>query len=135
MRALSLPGCACRGAFQFNVLSKLIARGERFDLVAGASSGSITGAAYVAGLAREGPDMWRSMAQTPVVSARYLRTERSPFGMSVILRDALRRFLPEDKLHRTDAELLVATTRARLSQGRATRWWCTRTASAATCTT
>lgn len=113
MRALSLPGCACRGAFQFAVLSRLIERGERFDLVAGASSGSITGAAYVAGIAQQGPDMWRSMAKTPVVSARYLRTERSPFGMSAILREALRRFLPEDKLHGTEAELLVATTRAR----------------------
>ncbi len=113
MRALSLPGCACRGAFQTNVLSKLIAQGERFDLVAGASSGSITGAAYVAGLVHEAPDMWRAMAQTPVVSGRYLRSERSPFGMSVILRNALKRFLPQDKLHNTEAELLVATTRAR----------------------
>ena len=113
MRALSLPGCACRSAFQFGVLSRLVERGERFDVVAGASSGSITGAALVAGLVTEGPDMWRSMAKTPVVSARYLRTERSVFGMSVVLRDALQRFLPEERLYRTDTELLVATTRAR----------------------
>lgn len=113
MRALSLPGCACRGAFQFAVMARLAARGERFDLVAGASSGSVCGAVTVAGLAADGPDMWRSMAKTPILSRRYLATERSPFGMSAILRDALERFLPEHLLHRTDAELLVATTHAR----------------------
>jgi NTE family protein len=113
VRALSLPGCACRGAFQLGVLSRLTKAGERFDLVAGASSGSVSGAALVAGLAADGPDMWRAMAKTPVFSPRYLLRQKSPFGMSVILRDALRRFLPEDKLHRTQTELLVATTRAR----------------------
>lgn len=113
MKALSLPGCACRGAFQFAVMQRLSKRGERFDLVAGASSGSICGAVTVAGMAGEGPSMWRSFMSTPVVSARYLRTEKSVFGMSVILRDALGRFLPEQLLHGTEAELLVATTRAK----------------------
>lgn len=112
MRALSLPGCACRGAFQFAVMSRLAAQGERFDLVAGASSGSVCGAVTVAGLAEEGPAMWRMMASTPVTSLRYLQSERSVFGMSAILREALRRFLPEERLHRADTELLVATTRA-----------------------
>ncbi len=112
VRALSLPGAACRGAFQIAVISRLVAAGERFDLVAGASSGSLAGATYVSGLASVGPDMWRSMAGTPVVSRRYLRSEKSPFGMSVVLREALERFLPEEKLHATETELLVATTHA-----------------------
>ena len=113
MRALSLPGCGCRGAFQFAVMARLWASGERFDMVAGASSGSICAAVTVAGLAVEGPAMWRTMARTPIVSRRWLRTERSIFGMSSIVRDALQRFLPEDKLWDTEAELLVSTTRAR----------------------
>jgi predicted acylesterase/phospholipase RssA len=113
MRALSLPGCACRGAFQFAVMARLAAAGESFDLVAGASSGSVCGAVTVAGLAEEGPEMWRSMVSTPVVSARYLPSERSVFGMSAILRKALGTFLPEERLQGTRAELLVATTRAR----------------------
>lgn len=108
-----MPGCACRGAFQFAVMQRLSKRGERFDLVAGASSGSICGAVTVAGLSDEGPAMWRSFMKTPVVSPRYLRTEKSIFGMSVILRDALSRFLPEERLHNTESELLVATTRAK----------------------
>ncbi len=108
-----MPGCACRGAFQFAVMERLSKRGERFDLVAGASSGSICGAVTVAGLSGEGPSMWRSFMSTPVVSARYLPTEKSIFGMSVILRDALTRFLPEERLHNTETELLVATTRAK----------------------
>ncbi len=113
LRALSLPGCACRGAFQFAVMARLAAAGERFDLVAGASSGSICGAVTVAGLAADGPAMWRAMARRPVVSTRYLRTERSVFGMSALLEEALTRFLPEERLQGTEAELLVATTRAR----------------------
>lgn len=95
------------------VLSRLVAQGERFDLVAGASSGSLTGATYVSGQAEHGPDMWRQMAGTPVVSRRYLRGEKSVFGMTVVVEEALARFLPEDKLHGTNPELLVATTRAR----------------------
>jgi len=113
VRALSLPGCGCRGAFQFAVMARLAERGERFDVVGGASSGSICGAITVAGLSREGPDMWRSMARTPIVSHRYLRTEKSPFGMTAILREALERFCPEDLIIAAEAELLVSTTRVR----------------------
>ncbi len=113
MRALSLPGCACRGAFQFAVVAKLIEAGERFDLVAGASSGSICAATTVAGLAQRGPDFARSLADNPIFSPRYLRREKSPFGMGQILRETLRRNLPEELLHDTEAELLVATTHAK----------------------
>jgi predicted acylesterase/phospholipase RssA len=112
-KALSLPGCGCRGAFQFAVMARLAAAGERFDLVAGASSGSICAAVNVAGLSADGPAMWRSLAQTPIVSTRYLKTEGSVFGMSAILREALRRYLPEEAIHAGEAELLVATTHAR----------------------
>lgn len=95
------------------VLAELARRGERFDLVAGASSGSVSGALFVAGLARSGPDFFREMARTPIVSRRYLATERSPFGMAAIVRDALRRFIPESSIHASRTELLVATARAR----------------------
>jgi hypothetical protein len=53
------------------------------------------------------------MASTKVCSRMYLRSEWSPFGMSAVLRGALQRFLPEASLHGTEAELLVATTRAK----------------------
>jgi predicted acylesterase/phospholipase RssA len=112
MRALSLPGCACRSAFQFGTLARLAAAGERFDLVAGASSGSLSGAVLVGGLAARGPEFAREMAGAPFVSMRYLGTERSVFGAARILRETLRRNLPEELLHDTDAELLVATTHA-----------------------
>jgi len=107
-------------------MARLAAAGERFDLVAGASSGSVCAAVTVAGLAEEGPSMWRALAGAPIVSTRYLRSEWSPFGMSLIVRDALRRFVPEERLRGTPAELLVSTTRARrflagLRPGRATR--------------
>lgn len=112
MRALSLPGCAARSAFQFGVLARLAAAGERFDVVAGASSGSICGGVFVAGLAASGPDFARTMAGQPILSARYLGTERSVFGIGHILREALRRHLPEHLIYRAEAELLVATTHA-----------------------
>jgi predicted acylesterase/phospholipase RssA len=112
MRALSLPGCACRGAFQFGVVARLAAAGERFDLIAGASSGSLCGAVAAAGLAARGPDFARELADAPIVSTRYLETDRSVFGMGRILREILRRNLPEEQLHDTAAELLIATTHA-----------------------
>ena len=112
MRALSLPGCASRVAFQFGVMARLGASGERFDVVAGASSGSICGAVTVAGLCDRGPHFARELGSIPIVSTRYLDTERSVFGMGQILRDTLRRNLPEARLQGTAAELLVATTHA-----------------------
>jgi len=56
--------------------------------------------------------MFRAMASTPIVSARYLRTDASPFGMSTIVREALRRFVPERRIAGAETELLVSTTRA-----------------------
>lgn len=94
-------------------------RGERFDLIGGASSGSICGAITAAGLAEEGPEMWRSLASTPIVSTRYLSREKSLFGMSSIVRDALERYLPPGSLGRDKTELLVTTTRARAYAERA----------------
>ena len=110
MRALSLPGCGCRGAFQFAVLARLVEAGERFDIVGGASSGSISGAAYVAGKSLEGPAIYRSFASTKVFSPRWLRSEKSPFGMSRIVREGLERFVPERDIAASDTELLVTTT-------------------------
>ena len=112
VRALSLPGWACRGAFQFGVMARLAAAGERFAIVAGASSGSLCGAVTVAGLAARGPDIARELAGAPIVSTRYLATERSVFGVGRIVRQTLERHLPEERLHDTEAELLVATTHA-----------------------
>src|SRR5262245_65084146 len=113
LKALSLPGCACRGAFQFAVMARLVAAGERFDLVAGASSGSVCGALTVAGKAAEAPGIARSLGGAPIIGARYLPTERSVFGMRQILHEALKRHLPERLLYETESELLVATTHAR----------------------
>ena len=111
-RALCLPGSGCRGAFQLGVAKRLAEMGERFDLVAGASSGSICGAVFVAGLAGDGPSFFRSMANTPILSRRYLRSDGGPFGMATIVRDALERFVPNDRIVERDTELLVSTTRA-----------------------
>jgi predicted acylesterase/phospholipase RssA len=95
------------------VVSRLAAKGERFDVVAGASSGSVTGCVTVAGLATLGPDMWRELAATPILSRRYLKSEGSPFGMSRILRGALERFVPEPLITDSETEFLVSTTRVR----------------------
>lgn len=111
-RALCLPGCGCRGAFQFGVVKNLFESGERFDVVAGASSGSICGAVAVSGLASEGPSFFRSMSSTPIVSRRYLRSDGGPFGMATIVRDALTRYVPNDRIVASETELLVSTTRA-----------------------
>jgi NTE family protein len=122
VRALCLPGCGCRGAFQLATVARLVAAGERFDVVAGASSGSICAAFTVAGLALEAPAIVRSLVTTPFISTRYLKSDRTIFGMGRILQDFLTRYLPESKLRATEAELLVATTRAR-SFARAAMHW------------
>ncbi|NUP05628.1 MAG: hypothetical protein HOW73_06165 [Polyangiaceae bacterium] len=111
-RALCLPGSGCRGAFQFGVIKRLAELGERFDVVAGASSGSICGAVMVAGLADVGSDFFRSLANTKILSRRYLRSDGGPFGMATIVREALGRFVPNDRIVSSDTELLVSTTRA-----------------------
>ena len=56
--------------------------------------------------------MWRSFVSRPVVSARYLFSERSVFGMSRILREGLERFVPLDRIKASRTELLIATTHA-----------------------
>jgi NTE family protein len=94
-------------------MARLTASGERFDLIAGASSGSLCGALTVAGLAARGPAVARSLGSTPIVSVRYLKEERSIFGMGVILRDTLRRHVPEHLIYGAEGELLIATTHAR----------------------
>ena len=91
-------------------MARLAAAGERFDMVAGASSGSLCAAVTVAGLGARGPDFARELSGAPIVSTRYLETERSIFGVGHILRETLRKNLPEARLHDTEAELLVATT-------------------------
>lgn len=113
MRALALPGCGCRIAFQFGVLEALEARGETFAVAAGASSGSLAAAAFVSGRSSHGPAIVRSMGGTPVFSRRWLRSERSPFGMSRIVRGALEEHLPEAAILSSETELLVSTTNLR----------------------
>lgn len=111
-RALCLPGCGCRGAFQFGVVKRLAEMGETFDLVVGASSGSICGAVFVAGLSEEGPSFFRSLSNTKILSRRYLRSDGGPFGMATIVREALERYVPNDRIVGSETELLVSTTRA-----------------------
>ena len=113
MRALALPGCGCRIAFQFGVLAEFEARRESFAIAAGASSGSLAAAAFVSGRSGRGPAIVRSMGGTPVLSARWLRSERSPFGMSRIVRHALEEHLPQADIVSSETELLVSTTTLR----------------------
>ena len=137
------------GAFQFAVLARLAARASASTSSRARRPARSAAPPYVAGLRPRGPDMCALDGATPIVSARYLRTERSLFGMSAHppRRAAdLPERLPEDRdellVATTHAELLVAAARRRArsfasgeDEARRDRWWCTRTASAATCTT
>ncbi|MBK8941539.1 MAG: patatin-like phospholipase family protein [Polyangiaceae bacterium] len=107
-----MPGSGCRAAFQVGAVQRLNEAGERFDLVAGASSGSICGAVVVSGLSADGPSFFRSLANTKILSRRYLRSDGGPFGMATIVREALSRFIPNERIVGSDMELLVSTTRA-----------------------
>jgi len=119
MHALSLPGCGCRLAFQLATLGRLTAAGERFDLVGGASSGSLAGTAYITGRAADGPELFRALMGTKVFSPRWLASDKSLFGMSQIVRRALEAHLPESEVARATTELLVSTTSLKSALGHA----------------
>jgi hypothetical protein len=171
---LCLPGSGCRGAFQFGVMKRLTEAGS-FDLVAGASSGLDRRGSHGRGPNRGRAGHVRLDVEHQDRLPRSICGRRARlFGMARIVREALTRFVPNERIVESETELLVSTTRASrmlksayesakarvraigsprsapatgsgfrsTNRARCTpsrcvrwRWWCTRTAPAATCTT
>lgn len=77
---LALTGGSCRCAFQAGVLEALQARGFRFDVVSGVSSGAWNTAAVASGSVHRLRDMWLGATAYPVYSLRNLAFNRTPFN-------------------------------------------------------
>jgi len=113
MLGVAFEGCACKAAFHVGVAAALHEAKVPFGLTAGSSSGSIVATALAAGLAPSLPSLWRSLGDRPLVSLARVLHNRSPFDMSYLVADALRRTLGDGDLRQAPGEALVTATRLR----------------------
>lgn len=113
MLGIAFEGCACRAAFHSGVAAALSEAGLRFELSAGASSGSLCAAAVAAGRGAELPAIWRSLGGRSVVSLRRALWNRSIFDMSHLVRTTLRATLGGFDLRARPTEALIVATRLR----------------------
>lgn len=113
MLAVVFEGCACRSAFHAGVGAELVRAGLPIAITAGASSGSLIAAALAAGLGPELPALWAQVGGRSIVSWRRALHNRSPFDLSTIVRDAVRRAIGDGDLRDRPIEALVTATRLR----------------------
>ena len=111
--AVVFEGCACRSAFAAGVGAELARARLPVTIAAGASSGSIIAAAFAAGLGADLPALWEDVGGRSIVSLRRMLHNRSPFDMSTIVRDALRRSIGGGDLRAHPIEALCTATRLR----------------------
>jgi predicted acylesterase/phospholipase RssA len=111
--AVVFEGCACRSAFAAGVGAELAQAGLPIAITAGASSGAIIAGAFAAGLDAELPALWEEVGGRSIVSWRRLLRNRSPFDMSTIVHDALRRAVGGGDLRARPIEALCTATRLR----------------------
>jgi NTE family protein len=110
MLGISFQGCACRSAFYAGVVAALDEAHIPIQLASGASSGAICALAVAAGKSKELPDLWRKLADTPVVAWRRIFWNYSPFDMSYIVRNALVSSFDSFDLRQSPIEVLINTT-------------------------
>ena len=118
MLGISFQGCACRSAFYAGVVAALDEAKVPIQITSGASSGAICALAVAAGKAKELPDLWRRLANTPVVSWRRLFHNNSPFDMSYIVRNALVSSFESFDLRQSSIEVLINTTSVKTQRPR-----------------
>ncbi|HVV87637.1 MAG TPA: patatin-like phospholipase family protein [Kofleriaceae bacterium] len=111
--AVVFEGCACRSAFHAGVGAELAKAGLPIAIAAGASSGSIIATGLAAGLGPELPALWDEVGGRSIVSWRRLLHNRSPFDMSTIVHDAVRKAIGGGDLRAHPVEALVTATRLR----------------------
>ncbi|MFQ5415869.1 MAG: patatin-like phospholipase family protein [Myxococcota bacterium] len=81
-----LSGGFLRGAFQVGVIEALHARGLRFDVVAGVSSGAWNAACVATGQIGEMRDFWLEVARAPKLRFRNLWRHGTPSNFPEIVR-------------------------------------------------
>lgn len=113
MLGIAFEGCACRAAFHAGVAAALAESGLRFDLSAGASSGSLCAAGVAADRSAELPSIFRALSGRSVVSFRRVLWNRSLFDMSHIVRSTLHSTFGVIDLRDRHTEALIVATRLR----------------------
>jgi predicted acylesterase/phospholipase RssA len=111
--AIVFEGCACRSAFAAGVGAELTRAGLPIAIAAGASSGSIIATGLAAGLGLDLPALWDEVGGRSIVSWRRLVRNRSPFDMSTIVGDAVRRAIGGGDLRARPIEAVCTATRLR----------------------
>ncbi len=104
---LVLSGGFLRGAFQVGVIEALHARGLRFDVVVGVSSGAWNAACMATGQIAEMRDFWLEVARAPKLCLRNLWRHGTPSNFPEIVRRIPMRTLRFDRLANSGVRLRV----------------------------
>lgn len=105
---LVLSGGFLRGAFQVGVIEALDARGIRFDVVVGVSSGAWNAACIATGQVGEMRDFWLEVARAPKLRLRNLWRHGTPSNFPEIVRRIPMRTLRFERLADSGIRLRVA---------------------------
>jgi NTE family protein len=104
---LVLSGGFLRSAFQVGVIEELHARGLRFDVVVGVSSGAWNAACVATSQIGEMRDFWLEVARAPKLRLRNLFRHGTPSNFPEIVRRIPARALRFDRLGRSAIRLRV----------------------------
>lgn len=110
---LVLSGGFLRGAFQVGVIEALHARGLRFGLVAGVSSGAWNAACVATGQIQEMREFWLAVARAPKLRWRNVRRYGTPSNFPEIVRSVPMRKLCFESLGSSGVQLRIAATSIR----------------------
>ena len=104
---LVLSGGFLRGAFQVGVIEALHARGVRFDVVVGVSSGGWNAACMATGQIDEMREFWLEVARAPKLRLRNLWRHGTPSNFPEIVRRIPMQTLRFDRLSTSGVRLRV----------------------------
>jgi NTE family protein len=117
---LVLSGGFLRGAFQVGVIEALHARGLRFGVVAGVSSGAWNAACIATGQIHEMREFWLAVARAPKLRWRNVLRHATPSNFPEIVRRIPMRTLRFEKLGSSGVRLRIGATSIR---ERRLRWF------------
>ncbi len=117
---LVLSGGFLRGAFQVGVVEALHARGLRFGVVAGVSSGAWNAACIATGQVHEMREFWLAVARAPKLRWRNLWRHATPSNFPEIVRQVPMRRLRFEGMEDSGVRLLIGATSVR---ERRLRWF------------
>jgi len=110
---LVLSGGFLRGAFQVGVVEALHARGLRFDVVAGVSSGAWNAACVATGQIQEMREFWLAVAREPKLRWRNVWRHATPSNFPEIVRSVPMRKVRFERVGSSGARLRIGATSVR----------------------